>query len=60
MLPSYADVIGFFVTRKCQKPKNCWKWKSMKIVNIDGKNLYLFWTTWGISVKFSEKIWLTS
>ena len=29
--------------------------KLMEIVNIDGKDLHIFWTTWGISVKFSEK-----
>ena len=25
--------------------------KSMKIVNSEGKNLHIFWTTWGISMK---------
>ena len=32
--------------------------KSMKIVNIEGENLHLFSMTWGISTKFSEKMWL--
>ena len=32
--------------------------KLMKIVNIDGENLYIFWTAWGISMKFSGKMWL--
>ena len=32
--------------------------KMMKIVNIHGENLRIFWTTWGISMKFSGKIWL--
>ena len=30
----------------------------MKIVNTDGENLHIFWTTWGISMKFSGKLWL--
>ena len=30
----------------------------MKILNIDEENLHIFWTTWGISMKFSGKIWL--
>ena len=29
----------------------------MKIVNIDGENP-IFWTTWGILMKFSENMWL--
>ena len=29
---------------------------NMKIVNIAGENLHIFWTTWGISMKFSGKI----
>ena len=32
--------------------------KSMKIINIDVENLHTLWTTWGISMKFSEKMWL--
>ena len=31
----------------------------MKINKIDGKNLHIFWTTRGIHMKFSEKMWLT-
>ena len=31
----------------------------IKIVNIDEKNLYIFLTTWGISMKFSGKVFLT-
>ena len=27
----------------------------MQIVNIDGENLHIFWTTWGVSMKFWEK-----
>ena len=34
----YADVISIFVIRKAKK--------SMKIVNIDGENFHIFWTTW--------------
>ena len=30
----------------------------MKIVNIDGKIFHIFWKTWGISKKFSGKMWL--
>ena len=33
--------------------------KLMKIVNTDGENLYIFWTAWGISMKFSGKMWLS-
>ena len=31
--------------------------KLIKLVNIE-EYLHIFWTTWGISVKFSEKTWL--
>ena len=30
----------------------------MKIVSIEGESLHIFWTTWGISMKFSERKWL--
>ena len=30
----------------------------MKIVNIDGVILHIFWSTWGNSTNFSEKMWL--
>ena len=30
----------------------------MKIANIDRENLHIFWTTSGISRKFSGKMWL--
>ena len=31
----------------------------MKRANIDGKNLHIFWTTWGIlMMTFSGKMWL--
>ena len=30
----------------------------MKIANIDREILQTFWTTWGISMKFSWKMWL--
>ena len=32
--------------------------KLMKVVNIDGQNLHIFQTTWGISMKFSGKMWV--
>ena len=37
-------------------PKN-W-WKSMKVGNIDRESLHIFWNSWGVSMKFSGKIWL--
>ena len=30
----------------------------MKIFNIEGENLRIFYRNWGISMKFSGKIWL--
>ena len=31
----------------------------MKRANIDGENLHIFWTTWGIlMITFSGKMWL--
>ena len=30
----------------------------MKMVNIDAENLDIIWTNWGISIKFSGKMWL--
>ena len=30
----------------------------MKIANIDREIIRIFWTTWGISMKFSGKMWL--
>ena len=35
-------------------PKN--GWKLMKIANIDRESLHNFWTTQGISMKFTEKM----
>ena len=37
-------------TRKCQE-------NPIKIVNIVEGNIHLSWKTWGISIKFSGKIW---
>ena len=52
-----ADVISFFVRRKCHKnPEN--QWKSMKIANINREILHNFSTTWGVSMRFSWKMWL--
>ena len=31
---------------------------SMKVANIDREILHNVWTTWGTSMKFSEKMWL--
>ena len=50
----YADVINFFVTRKCQKTR-----ESGANVNIEQENFHIFWTTWGTSMKFSGKMWLS-
>ena len=33
--------------------------KLMKIVHIEEENLYIFRTTWDISMKFLGKMWLT-
>ena len=30
----------------------------MKMANIDRESIHIFWTTWGISMKFSDKMWL--
>ena len=32
--------------------------KLTKIVNNEEENLHIFWTSWGISMKFSGKMWL--
>ena len=32
--------------------------KSVKIVNIEGENCQIFWTTWRILMQFSGKLWL--
>ena len=29
------------------------------LANIDGEILHIFWTTWGILMKFPGKMWLT-
>ena len=46
-----SGAISFFVTRKFKKIK-----KLMKIASIDRENLHMFWTTWGIPVKFSKDL----
>ena len=30
----------------------------IKIVNIEGENVHIFWMTWGISMNFSGKMWV--
>ena len=30
----------------------------MKLANLDREILHIIWTTWGISMKFSEKMWI--
>ena len=49
-----CEVISFFVTGKYQKSK-----KFIKIKSIDEENNHIFWKSWGISMKFSGKIWIT-
>ena len=39
-----------------KNPKN--RWKLMKLANIEREILHVFWTTWGIPMKFSGKTWL--
>ena len=36
-----------------KNPKNV-----IKIVYVDGENLHIFWTNWGILIKFSGMMWL--
>ena len=38
--------------------RNVKKYKKLMKRVIDGKNLHIFWTTWGISVKYLGKMWL--
>ena len=33
------------------------QWKSMKIANTNKEVLYIFWTTWGIWMKFPGKMY---
>ena len=42
---------------KCQNDKKN-RWKSMKIANIEREIIYIFWTTWGILLKFWGKMWI--
>ena len=35
-----------------------WKLRNGDKLNINGENLKMFWTTWGISMTFSGKMWL--
>ena len=49
----------FLCTKEISKnPRN--RWKLMKIASIDREILQIFWMTWGISMKFSRKIWLVT
>ena len=49
-----ADVIPFFCNKEMSKIKKTEK--LMKIVNIDGENLLIFWTTWGLLMELSGKM----
>ena len=60
---SAADIICYELTSLVslwqENVKNWKNWlKSMKISNIEREIIYIFWTTWGISIKFSGKVWL--
>ena len=48
---------SFFVTGKCQQIQKI-GWKSLKITNIGGESLHIFWTTWGIWMNVSGKRWV--
>ena len=39
------------MSKMSKNPKNWWTFT--EIANIDRETLYIFWTTWGISTKFS-------
>ena len=59
-----ADIIHFILISLKEMLKNDNKEiskkskKLIKTVNIERKNLHIFWTTWGITIKFSGKMWL--
>ena len=48
------------------KAKKCWNHLLYAdiirffLANVEGENLHIFWTTWGIWMKFSEEMWLMS
>ena len=46
----FDDVIGYFARSKCQKLE-----KLTKIAKIEKEN-HIFWTTWGILMKFLGKM----
>ena len=48
----YADVINFFVVRKCQK---IWQIDENNQHQTSKSSYLLFWMTWRISMKFSRK-----
>ena len=55
-----SDVISFFVTKNVKQFRICQlqNLSTTKIVNIEEENLCILWTTWGISMNFSGKMWL--
>ena len=52
-LATFIDPISFFIRRNVKKFK-----KLTKAVNIEEKNLHIFWKTWQTSMKVSENLWL--
>ena len=55
-----ADIICYALTSLVSmQQRNVKKsQKSLKIVNIEGENVHVFWTTSGIAMKFSGNTWL--
>ena len=55
-----ADIICFLLTTLAflQEENLKKNEKLIKIANIEEENLHNFWTTWGISVELSGKMWL--
>ena len=49
-----CDAISFFLQQGNVKKSK----KIIKIVNIEEENLHILSTSWGISIKFSGKMWL--
>ena len=55
-----ADIICYMLTLfvSLQQENSKQYEKLVKMVNIEGENLCIFWRTWGNSIKFSGKMWL--
>ena len=55
-----ADIVCYMLTLfvSLQQENSKQYEKLVKMVNIEGENLCIFWRTWGNSIKFSGKMWL--